>query len=112
MSMNIGKEIKHTNALVMEILKQSSKARNSDNYLYYAVVATIAKRNGIDIEKISLPHYLLHIKEYGVFPAFETVRRTRQKIQASFPELAACSEVEAQRIVNEDVYKSYARGIV
>ena len=109
--MNISREIKNTSSLVLEILKQSPKARNSDNYLYYAVIATIGKRNGIDIEKMSLPHYLLHLKEYG-FPAFETVRRTRQKIQASFPELSACADVEAERMVNEEAFRSYARGIV
>jgi hypothetical protein len=106
--MNISREIKNTSNLVMEILKQSPKARNSDNYLYYAVLATLGKRNGIDIEKISVPHFLLHLKEYG-FPCFETVRRARQKIQASFPELSACADVEAERIVNEEIYRDYAR---
>ncbi len=80
--MNIGKEIKSTHNLVLEILKQSPKARNSDNYLYYAVLASLGKRNGINIEKISVPHFLLHMKDFGVFPCFETVRRTRQKLQA------------------------------
>ncbi len=107
--MNIAREIKNTNGLVLEILKQSPKARNSDNYLYYAVLVTLGKRNGIDLDKISVPHFLLHMKEFGVFPCFETVRRTRQKLQASFPELAACSEVEAERIVNEEVFREYAR---
>lgn len=109
--MNIGKEIKSTHNLVLEILKQSPKARNSDNYLYFEVISTIGKRNGIDINKMSIPHFLLHLKEYNM-PCFETVRRTRQKIQASFPELAACTEVKEARIVNEDAYRSYARGIV
>ena len=108
--MNIASEIKNTNGLVLEILKQSPKARNSDSYLYYAVIATIGKRNGIDIEKMSVPHYLLHLKEYG-FPCFETVRRTRQKLQASFPELSACKEVEEQRLVNEEIFRDYARSV-
>lgn len=107
--MNISDEIKNTNDLVLEILKQSPKARSSDNYLYYSVIAIIGKRNGIDIEKMSVPHYLLHLKEYG-FPAFETVRRTRQKIQATHPDLAGEDAIEKQRTANEAVFRGYAKG--
>lgn len=107
--MNISDEIKNTNDLVLEILKQSPKARNSDNYLYYSVIAIIGKRNGIDIEQMSVPHYLLHLKEYG-FPAFETVRRTRQKIQATHPGLAGEDAIEKQRTANEAVFRGYAKG--
>lgn len=109
--MNIAAEIKNTTDVVKEILKQSPKARSSDSYLIYAVLATVGKRNGIDIEKMSLPHFLLHMKEYG-FPSFETIRRTRQKIQAAHPELAGSDEVQAQREINETVFREYAKGCV
>ena len=79
--------IKTTHDLVFEILKTSPKARNSDNYLLYEVYSTIGKRYGIDVEHMSVPNFFLNLKEYG-FPSPETVRRTRQKIQASHPELA------------------------
>ena len=41
-------------------------------------------------------------------PPFESVRRSRQKLQAAFPELAGTDEVEGQRKVNESIVKDYA----
>ena len=102
-------ELKTTTDLVMEILKASPKARNSDNYLLYAVYATVGKRHGIEIDKMSVPTFFLHLKEYG-FPSPETVRRTRQKIQAAYPELAGCDDVEAMRMVREETFRNYAMG--
>lgn len=101
--------LKTTQELVMEILKTSPKARNSDNYLLYAVYATVGKRHGIDIDHMSVPTFFLHLKEYGL-PSPETIRRTRQKIQAAYPELAGCDDVEAMRKVREETYRDYARG--
>lgn len=104
-------ELKTTQDLVMEILQASEKARNSDNYLLYAVYTKIAERRGIDFSKLSAPIFLLHIKDYG-FPSPETIRRTRQKIQAAYPELAGSDEVEGHRIMKEEVFRDYARGHV
>ena len=49
------------------------------------------------------------MKDYG-FPGFETVRRSRQKLQATFPELAGDADVEGMRRVNEETFRDYARG--
>lgn len=103
--------IKTTHDLVLEILKASPKARNSDNYLLYAVYETVGKRHGIDIDHMSVPTFFLNLKKYG-FPSPETVRRTRQKIQATFPELCGTEEVEAMRTVNEDRFKAYAKAVI
>lgn len=100
-------ELKTTQDLVMEILKESPRARNSDNYLLYAVYATIGKRTGIDIEHMTVPTFFLHLKDYG-FPSPETVRRTRQKIQATYPELGSDDNVSAFRELKEEAYKHYA----
>lgn len=102
-------ELLTTQALVLEILKASPRARNSDNYLLYAVYATVGKRHGIDIDKMSVPTFFLHLKEYG-FPSPETVRRTRQKIQATHPELCGSDDVEAMRELREESFRNYARG--
>jgi hypothetical protein len=51
--------------------------------------------------------FLLNGADMG-FVGFETVRRARQKIQATFPELAACERVEGFRAENEAEYKKYA----
>lgn len=102
-------EIKTTHDLVFEILKTTPKARNSDNYLLYEVYAKVGKRHGIDIAHMSVLQFFLNLKEYG-FPSPETVRRTRQKIQATHPELAGDDDVEAMRVVREEEFRNYARG--
>lgn len=104
-------ELKTTQDLVMEILQASEKARNSDNYLLYAVYTKVAERRGIDLSRLSAPTFLLHIKDYG-FPSPETIRRTRQKIQAAYPELAGSDEVEGYRVLKEESFRDYARGHV
>ena len=109
--MGKSKELRTTTELVKEVLESQPKARNSDNFLYYWVCTIIGKRNGIDIEHMSMPRFFLHLSEYG-FPAFETVRRTRQKLQATYPELAGDSTVEGQRRLNEEIFREYAKGSV
>lgn len=102
-------ELKTTQDIVMEVLKQQPMARNSDNHLCYWVYRFIGKKNGIDIDSMSMPAFFLNMKQFG-FPSTETIRRTRQKIQADHPELCCDSNVECQRLLNEEVFREYARG--
>lgn len=108
--MNKSKELQTTTELVKSILEKHPESRNSDNVLYYYVCAFVGKEKGLDIEKMSMPMFLLNLKQWG-FPQFESVRRTRQKLQASHPELAGNSTVEAQRVMNEEVFRHYARKV-
>lgn len=39
------------------------------------------------------------------FPGFETVRRSRQKVQATYPDLAPSEAVGKRRAKNEVVYR-------
>ncbi len=94
--------------LVLYVLQTNEQARNSDNVLYYHVLKKLGDRKGIDIEKMSIPHFFLHVKEYG-FPNFETVRRTRQKFQQAYPELRGSDDIEAMRALNEQRYRDFAR---
>ena len=105
-----GKELKTTTDLVKSVLAKYPEARNSDNYLYLKVVQIIGSKNNINISEMPLSSFLLRMKDLG-FPGFESVRRSRQKLQATYPELASCSEVEAQRILNEEVYRDYSRQV-
>ena len=100
-----------TKDIVYELLLEDEKTRNSDSYLYYKVLAKVGKDKGVSIESMSVPVFLLNMAEYG-FPCFETVRRTRQKIQQHNPELAGSEEVEAFRTVKELEYKDFARQIL
>lgn len=103
------KDLKSTKALVQIILEQDEKARNSDSYLYFRIINTIASNNCIDLTKIPVTEFLLNMNLFP-FPPFESVRRTRQKVQAECPWLAACKRVEEARIENEQTYREFARG--
>lgn len=100
--------LKTTTDLVKDILERVPETRNSDNVLYYHVLAAIGKRNNIDIETMTIPRFFMNLKKYG-FPQFESVRRTRQKIQSCHPELCANTTVEGFRTVNEGKFIDYAR---
>ena len=100
------KELNTTQNIVKEILETNKTARNSDMALYVKVCERI---NPLVLSK---PFWvvLLSLKEYNL-PNIETVRRTRQKLQATFPELAGDADVSAQRMLNEEAFKEYARGM-
>ena len=99
-----------TTKLVKAILEQDEKARNSDSYLYHRVLECVAKAKGIDTKAINVHDFWLHWG--GVFPNTETVRRSRQKLQATYPELAACDKVNGMRMVEETNFRQYARSEV
>ena len=46
------------------------------------------------------------------FPGFETVRRSRQKVQATYPDLAPSEAVGKRRAKNEVVYREFAESEV
>lgn len=97
-----------TNNLVHEILKTDKEARCSDNILYLRVLERIGKDSGINVHAMSVTALFVNMNKLP-FPAFETVRRTRQKLQEVHPELRAVEEVEAHRMVLEEEYRDYAR---
>lgn len=98
----------NTTQLVKAILEQDKQSRNSDSFLYLKVLTTIGERNGIDIEAMSITTFLTNLREFG-FPPFESVRRTRQKVQATFPELAPDSRVKSLKNALESEYRAFAR---
>lgn len=101
-------ELRTTTDLVKHILESSPKARNSDNYLYYKVLQYIGSMNGIDIEHMPVLIFFLKMKEYKI-PSIETVGRCRRKIVETHPELAGTDDVENGRMLNEEVFREYAR---
>lgn len=109
--MSKSKELYTTTELVKRVLEKEPKARCSDNYLYLRVLQITGQQHGIDIDNMPVLRFFLHLKDFG-FPAFETVRRSRQKLQAEYPELGADANVEAQRMLNEETFREYARGMV
>ena len=98
-------KLKQTTKIVKEILQRYPETRSSDNLLYIKVCERVNNN------ALHQPFWqvLASLKEMNL-PGFETVRRSRQKLQATYPELAGSSNVEAQRKVNEDIFREYAKG--
>lgn len=104
-------ELKKTTEIVRWLLENVPHTRNSDSFLYYKVLEYICTQKDTVLERMPIRYVLLWGKSFG-FPCYETVRRARQKLQATHPELRACEEVEAVRSENEDVVRAYARSDV
>ena len=102
------KDLKTTKALVQTILEENVQARNSDSYLYLLVLDSISKEYHFDLSKVTVPEFLLSLNE-SAFPPFESVRRSRQKVQRECPWLSACAEVNEYRAENEVAYRDFAR---
>lgn len=102
--MNKATELKTTTDLVKDILANIPGTRNSDDFLYFKVCERI------NPTIIYRPFYIviLNRKKYS-FPSFETVRRTRQKLQAEYPEFSGNDTVEGHRKVNEQIFRDYAK---
>lgn len=94
--------------LVKAILEEDKKARNSDSYLYLKVLNHIALQKGMDVSGMTVSGFLMNMSDLG-FPGFESIRRTRQKVQERFPELAADKRVRKYRLENEEEYRAFAK---
>lgn len=102
-------ELKTTRARVLAILEQDERARNSDSFLYLRVIGMIAEEKGIDLDRMTVPDFLLNMNTIPV-PPFESVRRTRQMVQREFPELSANETVEGFRDAKETEFREFVRG--
>lgn len=96
------KQLKQTTKIISSILEEYPQTRNSDNLLYLTVIETIGTGN---MEK-PISEILLNLEELGL-PCFETVRRTRQKIQAVREDLRACDTVQDYRTEREIEFREY-----
>lgn len=72
--MNTITEFKTIKGLVLTLLEKEERCRNDDNYLTYRVFEIIARKHGFN--GIFIPFSI-----WEEFPAFETIKRTRAKIQ-------------------------------
>lgn len=100
------KHIRRTSDIVKDILINVPQARDDDDLLYLNVCQKISPM-------ISQQPFgtVLMMRNAFLIPPFESVRRSRQKLQASYPELRPSEEVAGWRVVNEDVVKNYARSV-
>ena len=96
------KQIRQVTGIVWGILEKHPDTRNSDNLLFIKVVESIDS----DLLYKPMMDVLVHAKEYGI-PPFESVRRSRQKLQEKFPELRGSKEVEAGREENRQIVRDF-----
>lgn len=94
------KDIYQVKMTVEEILETKPRTRDDDDLLYLEII----RRAGLS--GVSVDHFLQNRSAMGI-PPFESVRRSRQKVQAEHPELKG-TRVE-ERKEAEDVYYNFAR---
>lgn len=98
-------KLKNTKELVKSILEQVPSTRNSDMQLYFEV----CNRRNPDALDTPFCFVIMNLDKLHL-PPFESVRRSRQKIQAECPHLAPCPEIQTFRAENEEMYRDFARG--
>jgi len=100
------KKLLEANKLVLKILEENPQARNSDNLLYLIFIEEVHP----GLTKQSIAQVLLNLKALDL-PCFETIRRTRQKIQAEREDLRPNDTVQDFRTEKEIAFREYFGGI-
>ena len=103
------KRLNTTKELVKNILEKNPQTRNSDSYLYLKVIQHYDEEYNTDFSNMPVGEFLNGGCDIKI-PPFESVRRSRQKVQAECPALAASPEVQLFRTDNEQAYVDFARG--
>ena len=89
--------------IVKKVLEENFDTRSDDFMLIYEVYKVFLD----NIDNVGFKDIMLNHKEYNL-PYFESIRRTRQKLQSKFPELLPPESVQQGRKLEEADYKSYA----
>ena len=100
----------NTAKLVKSILVKFPETRDSDNLLWLRVIEHTAwqnKRFG-ELQEMTVPYFLRNVARLNL-PHYETVSRTRRKIQANCPELRGTAEAGKRRSRLENKYRQFAR---
>lgn len=104
----MSESLKSVSQIVKHVLEESPFCRNSDSFLELEVLKIYAKRLGLDLGTMTVDTLYKNRATWG-FPPSESIRRTRQLVQAKYPDLAASDPIDAYRLVNEERVKSFVR---
>ena len=104
------KQLQCTTKIVEMILKECPETRNSDGVLYVKVIEFISNLAGCKqpFQKMTVERFFNALTTLPV-PPFETVRRTRQKLQRQNPELSAPERIKRKRADKEAAFRIYAK---
>ena len=89
---------------VRAVLQENEDARNDDMVLYLALCNLYLK----DAGTMPLAEIMTRHKELGL-PSFESVGRTRRKLQEKYPELLGSVRMQKIRAKGEKAYRRYAK---
>ncbi|MBZ0934982.1 hypothetical protein KWK86_004825 [Clostridioides difficile] len=98
------RNLKTIESKVRAVLEKDEEARNDDMLLYLKVCNSCLKDTGA----MPFAEVMMQYKFLGL-PSFESVGRTRRKLQAEFPELAGTVRVQKLRAAQEKAYRKYAK---
>ena len=98
------KNLKTIEDKVKAILQKNEDARNDDMTLYLIVCNTYLKGAGA----MPFAEVMEQYKYLGL-PSFESVGRTRRKLQAEHPELLGSVRIQKLRAKREQDYRRYAK---
>lgn len=101
-------QLRQVKKIVTAILEEDKKARNDDRYLYMQVIKRFEKILGLYALDYPLEMFLTD-SMFKDFPCFETVRRSRQRVQAKRPDLASDKRIEQLRNEQEQDYRTFAK---
>lgn len=100
------KKLRTVESIVRPILEQNEEARNDDMVLYL-LVCNDCIRHFHGAGTVTFEDIMRNYKAFQI-PCFESVRRTRQKLQAALPGLGCTPETRRARKKSESSYKEYA----
>ena len=101
------KDIKRTSSIVLDILREVPETRDNDMRLYYEV----CYRKNIECLGEPFGYVIMNLKSLKL-PPFESVRRSRQKLQNDYPEFRGTDKAMHERFVNECCMREFAREVV
>ena len=94
--------------MVKQILWDYPETRGNDNLLILKVMEEYANYYGMCLDDVSIVSFLNDFAGCE-FPGFETIRRSRQKMQETYPELKPNEVVQKFRKEQEQQYREFAR---
>ncbi len=100
----VEKEIRQTQSIVEDVLRDEPATRNSDKLLTFRVMQKVLHQAGSNLLRMD-------ISDLGKIPAFETVKRIRAKIQNDEGRYLPTDEAaRKRRRIKEDIFRRYAVG--
>ena len=96
-------ELKTVKEMVEKLLKENLILRGDDDLLFCEICRQIKP----ETQSMSVCEFFLMRKKMGL-PSFESVRRSRQKVQEEHPELKPCERVQESRKRQEEKFYNFA----